>query len=746
MSFKKHTERVRKSACMPTRRAGLLQARLNRKLSTAVAAAVLASLGAPALQAQEEGSVLRLEEIIVTAQKKSVGENVQDVPLAITAFNSDLIEKRQVRNVNDLSYSVPNVAIDSSGTVKGLANFSIRGLGVTSSVPSLDPTVGTFVDGVYIGTNYGVILDTFDLESIEVLRGPQGLLFGRNVTGGAILVNTRNPSHEFSAKVKAAVETGLQTTVAGSVTGSLVEDKLSGKLVAYYKDDEGYFTNIANGNDDFGGDETILVRGALGYTPNENTEFVLKLDVGSLEGDGPSNQNAEFLGGDHDVNIDNEGETDLSWSSLTLESNFQVGFGDGVVTSILGYRQVESFNDADIDSRPQPVFDGIFFLDQEQFSAETRYSGSFYDGRWTTTAGVYYFTQELLYRERRDIFNGVVIGTLGGDQDTTTFGAFTSNDILLNDALTLTLGARFTHEEKDAQVATFSTALPCPLSTSVSCDTDFDDEEDWTNVSPKIGLQYQLNDDAQLYGSLQQGFRSGGYNLRITNTSQSAGPVDEEEQTAIELGYKAELLDGRLRTNLAIFSSEIEGLQRTVTTGAPDDPGGVIQTAANTADATIEGLEFEFTAILSESLRLSGFLGILDGEYDRVLNDLTGDGIVNEDDLSLRLPLLADLTYGLSLDYRHQLSSGELAFLASYSFRDEAESNDENQPGTTQLDRDIVNASLSYTSADERWSASLFGKNLTDEEQFRFSLVLQQAHSELEAFNRLQKAAFLVWK
>jgi len=330
------------------------------------AVAVFVGLGvlfAPALHAQtEQTSSLKLEEILVTAQKKGTAESLQDVPIAITAFNSDIIEKRQVRTVNDLSYTTPNVAIDSSGTVKGLANFSIRGLGVTSSVPSLDPTVGTFIDGIYVGTNYGVILDTFDLEGIEILRGPQGLLFGRNVTGGAILVNTNDPSHEFSGKVKASVETGLQTTIAGSVTGSLVEDTLSGKLVAYYKDDEGYFTNIANGNDDFGGDETFLVRGALGYTPNENSEFILKLEAGSLEGDGPSNQNAEFLGGEHDVNIDNEGETDLSWSSLVLESNFNVGFGDGIITSILGYRQVDSFNDADIDSRPQRVFDGIFNL------------------------------------------------------------------------------------------------------------------------------------------------------------------------------------------------------------------------------------------------------------------------------------------------------------------------------------------------------------------------------------------------
>jgi len=714
MSYKIRVKRERVLTCPPNRRAGSLRACLSRKFSAPVVLAVLGSLIAPMLHAQESGSALRLEEIVVTAQKKGAAESLQDVPLAITAFNGDLLEELQVRTVNDLSYSVPNVSIDSSGTVKGLANFSIRGLGVTSSVPSLDPTVGTFVDGVYLGTNYGVILDTFDLDGIEVLRGPQGLLFGRNVTGGAILVNTRDPSHEFSAKVKAGVETGLQTTVGASITGSLVEDTLSGKLVALYKDDQGFYNNAATGNDNFGEDEVL--RGALGYTPTETSEFVLKIETGDLEGDGAPNQNAEFLAGDHDVNIDNEGFSDLTWDSIILESNFDVAFGDGKVTSILGWRQVDSTTNSDIDSRPQDVFTGTFILDQDQFSAETRYTGSFYDGRWTTTAGFYYFTQDLLYREDRQIFGGVVAGTFGGNQGTTTWGVFTSNDIALNDKLTLTLGARYTEEEKDAQVATFNPAVsPCTLQTTVLCNFDFNDEEDWSNVSPKVALQWQLNDDSQLYASWQRGFRSGGYNLRVSNPVQSAGPVDEEEQSAFEIGYKADLLDGRLRTNLALFTSDVSDLQRVSTTGDPNNPGAVIQTALNTADATIEGLELELTAILSDSLRLNAFLGLLDAEYDQVLNDLTGDGVINGDDFALELPLLAETTYGVSLDYRHQLASGELAFLGSYSFRDEAESNDENQPGTTQLERDIVNASISYTSADERWTAALYGKNLTDE-------------------------------
>jgi len=658
-----------------------------------------------------------IEEIVVTATKKGEGEKLQDVALAVTAFNGDMLEDFQVRDVNDLSYSVPNVAIDSSGTVKGLANFSIRGLGVTSSVPSLDPTVGTFVDGVYLGSNYGVILDTFDLEGIEVLRGPQGLLFGRNVTGGAILVNTRDPSHEFSARAKVGVETGPQTTVGASVNGSLVENKLAGKLVGLYKDDQGYYDNAATDNNNFGEDEVYLIRGALAYTPTENTEFVLKVETGELDGDGPPNQNAEFLTGDHDVNIDNEGFSELSWDSIILKSDIDVTFGEGTITNILGWRQVDSITNADIDSRPQDVFTGTFNLEQEQFSVETRYSGLFLDGRWALTTGFYYFTQELLYREDRQIFGGVVAGTFGGNQDTDTWGIFASNDISLTDQLTLTLGLRYTEEEKDAQVATFNPAVsPCTLDPSETCNFDFDDEEDWSNVSPKVALQWFLNDQSNLYASWQRGFRSGGYNLRISNPVQSAGPVDEEEQSAFEIGYKADLLDGRLRTNIALFHSDISDIQRVVTDGDPDNPGAVIQTARNTADATIQGLEVELTAVLSDNLFVHGFLGLIDAEYDSVLFDLTGDGVVTDADLDLRLPLLADVTYGVTLDYRRVLPrGGEIGLLASYSFRDEAESTDANVPGTQQLERDIVNASLRYTSPNENWTASLYGQNLTDE-------------------------------
>lgn len=349
------------------------------------AGTILAGAGlflAPAIQAQDGSS--RFDEIIVTAQKKAAGESIQDVPVAITAYDGELLENLQVRTINDISYSIPNVGLDGSGTVKGLQNFIIRGLGIVSSTPGPDPTVGTFVDGVYQGTNFGIVLDTFDLDGIEVLRGPQGVLFGRNVTGGAVLVNTRRPSHEPSAKLKVGIESGLDYTVAASVTGSIVEDVLSAKLVGYYNKDEGYFTNLANGNDNFGGDETFLLRGAFNLSASPDVDFLVRLETGSTEGDGPINQNRGFASG-HDVNLDNEGFTDISWTSASLENTWNVDFGDGLITNILAWRETDNINNSDIDAGPNFLFNFSLNVDAVQYSAESRYTGSFFNDRWTTT-------------------------------------------------------------------------------------------------------------------------------------------------------------------------------------------------------------------------------------------------------------------------------------------------------------------------------------------------------------------------
>jgi iron complex outermembrane receptor protein len=176
---------------------------------------------------------------------------VQDVPVSVTAYNSDTLDALNVTTLESLSYSSPNVSLDDVGTSKGTANFAIRGLGVNSSIPSIDPAVGVFVDGVYLGINSGVVVDLFDIDSIEILRGPQGLLFGRNTTGGAVVVNTGNPTDDFHYKVRASVDGpvdsdrgGANSTIQGVISGPLVEGKLNGKFGIAYNTDDGYFKNL----------------------------------------------------------------------------------------------------------------------------------------------------------------------------------------------------------------------------------------------------------------------------------------------------------------------------------------------------------------------------------------------------------------------------------------------------------------------------------------------------------------------
>ena len=220
-------------------------------LGTSLAIGV-AMLIAPATAQQLSSSIL--EEVVVTATKKNIEETVHDVPLALTVYRADQLDALHVRDLADLSFSMPNVQLDDIATVKGTANFSIRGLGINSSIPSIDPTVGVFVDGMYMGGNSGVLLDMFDLESVEVLRGPQGLLFGRNVTGGAVVINTKDPGDAFAFSVKTAIEgrleegTGASYYAMTSVTGPVMED-LSARLSMYMNIDEGWHESLFDGRD-----------------------------------------------------------------------------------------------------------------------------------------------------------------------------------------------------------------------------------------------------------------------------------------------------------------------------------------------------------------------------------------------------------------------------------------------------------------------------------------------------------------
>ncbi|HEX7719038.1 MAG TPA: TonB-dependent receptor plug domain-containing protein, partial [Woeseiaceae bacterium] len=261
-------------------------------------------------EAQRAGDVF-LEEIIVTATKRAGGIDVQDAGLAISAYGESQLDAMHIRDLSALGFVAPSVQLEDIGTTRGTANFSIRGIGINSSIPSIDPAVGVFVDGMYLGINGGVVLDIFDLEGVEVLRGPQGLLFGRNVTGGAVLLRTTRPGDELSVNAKVAAETGNNQYYSAVVSGPL-SDTAGAKIAVYHNNDDGWHKNLFNG-EDHGAAETTLVRAAFDLTPSDRFDMVLRYEYGESEGDGPASQNAGLFRADSfDFSINERGFYDAT--------------------------------------------------------------------------------------------------------------------------------------------------------------------------------------------------------------------------------------------------------------------------------------------------------------------------------------------------------------------------------------------------------------------------------------------------
>ena len=692
----------------------------------------------PAAEPESEsgGAVEALESDIVVTATKRPDERAQDVPLAITAFGDSQLQALNFQNLQSLTYTVPNVQLDDIGTTKGVANFSIRGLGINSSIPSIDPTVGVFVDGVYMGITGGVVLDNFDLEAVEVLRGPQGVLFGRNVTGGAVLVRTTAPGNELRVTGRAGIETGLRWTVAGSVSGPLIADRLGAKLALYHSDDNGWFRNLLDGSS-FGESQQTIARAALRLTPSSRSEFILRYEHGDIEGDGPAAQNhALFSRNDFDFSINERGFAEQDWDSVSAEANLEVGFGDGTITNIFGWRRYFSDGLSDIDATPNTAFHARLLTDQDQISDELRYAGTF--GPVRVTTGLFYFQQDLLYIEQRLLDTNVAdanppIRRVGGGQgDFETLGAFAALDWEIVHTLTLNLGLRYSHERKEASISRIRRAadniggpgLDTPgegviggdpdARTLVFTDTGF--RPTWSDFSPRVGFQWEPNRDIQVYGFWARGFRSGGFNFRHTALGTTPAPFDSESQSSFELGLKSDLWDRRIRLNVALFHNEIHGIQREE--NLPDPVSGVQQIIQNAGDATIQGFEAEGRIRLAHSLLASFQLGYTDGKYDRVSVDLNGNGIAGDAaDLALELPRLSPWTYGVSLV--HDLELGTLGTLSSriaYNHRDRAFYTDNNRGFLNEVD--TIDFNLTFRPTDGPWSLSVYGSNLTGEASY----------------------------
>lgn len=694
--------------------------------------------GGPATAAERSGSVATLmEEVEVTARRKSNTEKIQDIPVAVSAFTGDQIEAMFASDLNDITASVPNAAAIENNSFPNYVNFFVRGIGVAGTVISDDPTTGVFVDGVYQGISAGVLLDTFDLESVEILRGPQGTLFGRNVTGGAAVINTLGPTEQCEGRVRLMAGNDGAQELSLRYSGPMVEDKLLGKAAVFYKANDDWADNPsgnAAGFDDLGEREQVVVRGGLTWLISDTVTADFRVESGDSEDDPlpiSAIDNTALLGAqpipglsevafeDSDDPIANGVNTDpveTEWSSASVEINWDLGKFN--LKSITGWRDYEQNGLAqDFDGSTVALFDvNNSFIEQDQISQEFLLNIDVSDNVSLTT-GLFYFDQSWEYGERRF---GALFGAAGGlhahaTGDHQVTGLFAQADIGFGDSWTLTLGGRYSQEDKDVAIGQFGAGLVdgtfnCTDLVGTDprdCPPNFFGDEDWSSFSPKVGIQYVFDDDTQAYASWTRGFRSGGFNIR-QNVGVVPGPYDEETVDAFEVGLKSDFADGNLRTNISLFMNEFEDLQRTVV----NQDG--FQSVTNAAEAEISGAELELSWLIGDAFLLQLATGYIDAELQNFVNPRGGPGgaplVIN----GTSLPFVPEWQHKLNLTYDVALGNNDLTFRAGWQFFDETQSTDDNL-GFPSDDFSSIDLSVSYANADSDWQVTLFGKNIEDE-------------------------------
>ena len=717
-----------------------------------------------------------IEEVLVVSTKRAQAELAQDVPVASTVVSAAMIDENNFLDLRDVARMVPGADFRQTATFPGIQRFWLRAVGVSFSVPNFDPAVGVYQNGVFVAQNIASNLDTFDMESIEIMRGPQGTLFGRNTSVGAVVARTKRPGDEFEFRGQATLGSFDRTDFALSVEGPIVEDQLKARLSLQSRDADGWVKDLAGGPR-HGAMETTLGRGTLVWTPNEAFDLTLIGEYFERGGDGAISVpiTSNDLGTNHPLKPDLDRKWDETygvssphegWESFsdhevtkgTAEANWDLGHG--VVTAVTGLIDMEAFSGAQFEGLPSTSLSVItrLWISQDQFSQELRYASSFSD-KFDFTVGLFYFDQNLTYGEQRSrgdrgsdanpfgLFNvsgGVLtdIMSVGHDKlDHDSFALFAESRINLTDQLTLTVGGRYTDESKDVQIGlvnsgacTATISPPFETSKDFHCGNgamggwDIVDDETWKSFSPKVGLSYDVTDEAMLYAGWTRGYRSGGFSFRASPTELSQTDYirpafyDEERVDSLEVGIKSDFLDNRVRVNLVGYYQWWDGIQRNLQSGGPTT---AIQRTENVEDSHVYGFEGELSAIVAldaimagDALRFDAALALADSGYD-------SDYFASGQDLSGQKFGAPHNTAYLGATYEHPVGGqgASMSWRTSYFWKDSwwnegIKFRDDAGGFTKYNQRNILDASVQYTSAEGRWFVKVFGQNLTYDKNY----------------------------
>lgn len=661
-----------------------------------------------------------IEEIVVTARKRE--ENIQDVGLSVSAMGAGEIADNFARDIRDLVHISPNLVLDDTAQGPGgVASAYIRGVGVSEVEKNFDPAVGVVVDGIFLGAMSGSITRALDLERVEVLRGPQGTLFGRNTIGGVINLERSRPTGELGGKIRASIG-NYDTRTIDAMLNFGVTDALAVKLTGTFDDQgEGYYDNINTGRDEGRVEYQSLGFNAL-YTVNEGLEFEYTYQRERTDQDTPPllnvgqpgqlfcdafgfcspNLSTPISGDRYRTAQDLVGPNDATFDADThiVEAHWDIN-DSWSMDYVFGSWETEETVLTDFDAAPPLLFHTSRPAEYEQTSHELRFN---YDGggALSGTAGIYLWESE--YEIRLRSFIGFAVPNTVLDlpqtsaQETDSQALFFEADYRINDALTLTFGGRYTKDEKDTAQAGVVTAGA---------------SDDWTEFTPKVGARYQINEDAMVYLTYSVGYRSGGFNGRVDSIETATTPYDQETVDNIELGFKTEWLDRKLRVNGAIFRMDYDDKQEELQLPSATSGTGQVTLVANASTATMQGIELDTIFLPAPGLSIRANLGILDAEYDDFSFQGTS-GIVDLSNLEFRRA--PELTATLSGTYEWNIGEGRAWVRAGVQYLDDYEVDFANKPELTNDSQSLVNASVNY--AYRNLQVSVFGHNLTEEDGY----------------------------
>jgi iron complex outermembrane recepter protein len=698
-----------------------------------------ATISAQPLLAQNDR--IGLEEIIVTAQRRA--QNLQDVPIAVSAVTGSMIEKVGIIDTQSLQQVVPGLQLSRQG---GAALPFIRGVGTLSGTQGNEPSIAQFIDDVYNGSANANIFEFNSIESIEVLKGPQGTLFGRNATGGVIHVHTKDPSHDPEMDINVGYG-NYDTLTTQFYASSGLTDNMAANIAAFVTDQgDGW------GDDPFGNDiyanEAWGVRAKLLIEPDDSTSILFSANYNQRESDqgialslvpgltGRFGNTKEALApGFWDGMSGADNYYDSTHLGLSAKVTKELEHFDFV--SITAYHENDMDFTYDLGVTPEPFFLADSINPSEQITQEFQLlSPDDSDVSWLM--GMFYLYNDSTYEAVR--YYGPVFGpyerNAKATQITNSYSAFAEISTEIMPRTNLTLGIRYTHDARELEDNLTRTYVAA-TGDNIAVIGPLSDEETFKNMTGRLALDYRFTEDSMGYIAYNRGFKSGVYNLASSDTT----PVEPEEIDAFTLGFKTEFPDAAVRLNSELFYYEYTNIQ--VQNNLPTGGGTRI---VNGGEATIQGIEVELNWQPTDNLNITAAAVALDSEYDefdlgpkffpqppndpipipagcafdtypsstgplaQVGCDLAGNELVQAN----------PLTTTLSFIYTIPSDIGTFDISANWSHRDEVYGEPDNSPSTEIAAVDLINASIKWTSASETFDVRIWGNNLTEEEYYAY--------------------------